>query len=113
MRGWRVNLYFFYKKTCLTSLFHKTNLFPKQKYICHIRNLQFYLREGVQLKAIYRALAFKQEAWIKPYIMYNTEKRQAAQTKFTKAFHKLLNNAFFGKTYSKIDALLSTCWIFN
>jgi hypothetical protein len=36
------------------------NLFPKKKYICHIRNLQFYLRHGAVLDTVHRVLTFKQ-----------------------------------------------------
>ena len=78
------------------------NLFAKTKYKCHIRNLQFYLKEGVKLEAVHRVLTFKQEAWIAPYIMYNTEKRQNATNDFQKAYYKLLNNAFFGKTMESV-----------
>ena len=43
-----------------------------------------------------------QEAWLKPYIDFNTCKRQSATTDFKKAFHKLLNNACFGKTMESV-----------
>ena len=36
------------------------NLLPKKKYICHIRNLQFYLRHDVVLDKVHRVLTFKQ-----------------------------------------------------
>ena len=36
------------------------NLFAKNKYKCHIRNLQFYLNEGVKLVAVHRVLTFEQ-----------------------------------------------------
>jgi hypothetical protein len=36
------------------------NLLPKKKYICHIRNLQFYLRHGAVLDSVHRVLKFKQ-----------------------------------------------------
>ena len=78
------------------------NLLPKTKYICHIRNLQFYLQEGAQITKIHRALKFKQEAWLEPYISYNTEARKKATSEFKKSFHKLLNNATFGKTMESV-----------
>ena len=94
------------KKVKLEQAFSCTklapNLLPKSKYICHIRCLQFYLEEGVHIDAIYRVLSFKQEAWLKPYIDYNTKKRQEATTEFKKTFHKLLNNAVFGKTMESV-----------
>ena len=36
------------------------NLLPKHKYICHIRNLKFYLEQGAELDKIHRVLQFKQ-----------------------------------------------------
>ena len=36
------------------------NLFNKKKYISHIRNLQFYLDEGLVLEYVHRVLVFKQ-----------------------------------------------------
>ena len=36
------------------------NLLPKSKYIVHIRNLQFYLEEGVELLKVHRVLSFHQ-----------------------------------------------------
>ena len=79
------------------------NLFPKKNYICHIRNLQFCLQQGARLDKIYRVLQFNQESWIEPYIMFNTKQRQAeGATEFKKSFHKLLNNAFFGKTMESV-----------
>ncbi len=75
------------------------NFFPKNKYIVHLRNLQMYLSEGVVLKKIHRAISFRQEAWIAPYIAENTRLRQQAVDDFEKDFFKLLNNAFFGKQF--------------
>ena len=73
------------------------NFLPKEKYVVHLRNLQFYLSEGVVLKNIHRAISFRQEAWIAPYIAENTRLRQLATDEFERDYFKLLNNAFFGK----------------
>ena len=53
------------------------------------------------LTKIHRCLSFKQKAWVKPYIEFNTCKRQQATNEFQKAFHKLLNSSFFRKGYGK------------
>ena len=90
-----------YKK-CFKSTKLAPNLLNKEKYICHVRNLQLYLNLGMVLTKIHRCLSFKQKAWVKPYIEFNTCKRQQATNEFQKAFHKLLNNSFFGKTMESV-----------
>ena len=44
------------------------NLFDKKKYISHIRNLQFYLEEGVVLEKVHRVLEFRQVCYNKKII---------------------------------------------
>ena len=48
------------------------NLFDKTKYVLHYENLRFYLKHGLQLTKIHRILKFRQIAWMKPYIDFNT-----------------------------------------
>ena len=74
------------------------NLNDKNKYVVHIRTLQFYLNHGLKLKKIHRAIKFEQKEILKPYIEFNTEKRKNARNDFEKDIFKLLNNAVFGKT---------------
>ena len=74
------------------------NLNEKSKYVVHIRTLQFYLKHGLKLKKIHRAIKFEQKEILKPYIEFNTEKRKNARNDFEKDIFKLLNNAVFGKT---------------
>ena len=74
------------------------NLNDKNKYVVHIRTLQFYLKHGLKLKKIHRAIKFEQKEILKPYIEFNTEKRKNARNDFEKDIFKLLNNAGFGKT---------------
>jgi hypothetical protein len=69
----------------------------KNKYILHYRNLQLYLLLGMELKAVHRILKFRQEAWMKPYIDFNTEMRKKATSNFQKNFYKLMNVSVFGK----------------
>ena len=76
------------------------NFFPKEKYVTHIRNLQFYLSQGAQLSKIHRVIRFRQEAWIAPYIAENTRLRQLATDEFGRDYYKLLNNANFGKWFN-------------
>ena len=74
------------------------NLNDKNKYVVHIRTLQFYLKHGLKLKKVHRAKQFEQKEIFKPYIEFNTEKRKNARNDFEKDIFKLLNNAVFGKT---------------
>ena len=37
------------------------NLKDKNKYVVHIRTLQFYLKHGLKLKKIHRAIKFEQK----------------------------------------------------
>ena len=71
------------------------NLNDKSKYVVHIRTLQFYLKHGLKLKKIHRAIKFEQKEILKPYIEFNTEKRKNARNDFEKDIFKLLNNAVF------------------
>ena len=78
------------------------NLFPKKRYKVHIAALQYYLSKGGILDKVHRVLEFEQSDWLKQYIDFNTAKRQQSTSEFGKAFYKLLNNAFFGKSMESV-----------
>ena len=78
------------------------NLYYKKRYTIHIRALEQALKHGLVLEHIHKAIEFKQLAWMKEYIDFNTRLRTAAANDFEKSFYKLMNNVVFGKTMENI-----------
>ena len=56
-----------------------TDLHDKENYVVHYRNLQLYTAMGMEVTKIHCVLGFKQSAWLRPYITFNTEKRKQAK----------------------------------
>ena len=74
------------------------NLNNKTKYVVHYRNLKQYLRLGLKLTKIHRAISFNQSKWVKPFIDFNSDQRKKATSDFEKDLYKLMSNAIFGKS---------------
>lgn len=75
----------FTKQERLTQTF-----LPKENYVAHVRNLQFYKRCGLVITNIRRGVIFNQSTWMKEYIELNTQRRINSRSKFEKDFFKLL-----------------------
>ena len=65
------------------------NLKVKKQYIVHIRTLQFYLKHGLKLKKMHRAIKIEPKEALRPHIWFNSGKRKNA----TRDIFKLLDNA--------------------
>src|SRR5271156_6848184 len=76
--------------------------YDKIEYVCHYRNLKFYLSKGMIITKFHRVLQFKQSKWLEPYIDFNTEQRNKATSDCDKNFYKLMNNSFYGKTIEDV-----------
>ena len=74
------------------------NLMDKENYVAHIRTLKFYLNKGMGLKSLNRMVKFKQRAWLRPWVDFNTNKIKEAKSDFEKDLVKLMSNAVYGKT---------------
>ena len=78
------------------------NLHYKRKYVIHIKAVKQAINHGLVLAKIHRAIEFKQSAWMRENIDFNTRLRTAAKNDFEKDFYKLMNNSVFGKTMENI-----------
>lgn len=70
---------------------------PRINYAVDYRALRFYLDKGLKVTKVHSIIFYDQDYVIKPWILYNTEKRAKSKTEFLKSLYKLLNNSVFGK----------------
>jgi len=68
------------------------NLWDKNKYVLHYRNLKQYEELSLKIKKIRRGIIFTEDAWLKPYIELNTQLRTNPTNDFEKDFFKLMNS---------------------
>jgi len=73
-----------------------------KNYVVHHRNLRFYLKQGMRLKNVHRAIEFEQERLMEPYIRMNASIWKKTKSDFESNFYKLMNNTVFGKTMENL-----------
>ena len=74
----------------------------KKNYLIHYRMLKFYVGHGMIVDELHEIISLKQSKWLEKYKNFNTQKRNQAVNDFEKDFHKLLNNALYGKTMENV-----------
>lgn len=72
----------------LTSTFN-----DRINYIIHGKNLQTYIKLGMELTKVHRVILFKQTAYLQEFINFCTYKRSIATSTFEKTLMKLMANA--------------------
>ncbi|CAJ0914326.1 5106_t:CDS:2, partial [Entrophospora sp. SA101] len=88
-----------------------THLGPRENYVIHYQELQYYVKLGMVVDEVTEILSFDQTNWLAPYIKLNTELRQKAENDFEKDFFKLMNNSVYGKTMENYARQLSNTLI--
>ncbi len=89
-----------------------TSFYEKKNYVVHISTLQLYIKLGLVVNRLHKVLSFRQIAWMKEFIDFNSAKRKEAVSKFEQDLFKLMTNSLFGKAlencFKKIDFRLVT-----
>ena len=80
--------YHFYQKEKKVNKVKKlvTNLYDKNEYVFHIRNIMRALNYRLILKKASRVIKFNQKDWLTPSIDMNTKLRQKSKNNFEKDF---------------------------
>lgn len=74
----------------------------KYNYRLHINILKQAIEAGLILKRVHKIVSFNQSAWLKDYIMHNTNERSKTKDPNKRNFYKLMNNSVYGKTMENI-----------
>ena len=91
-----------YKNKRYSSRKLLATFYPRRKYVVLLDNLKYYLRRGLKLTKIRRAVKFEQKDFLKNFITKITKLRSEAKTDFELRLFKLFANSTFGKFIGKI-----------
>lgn len=75
---------------------------PRTHYVSHLRNILFYIEQGMVVTKVHRACKFKQSAYLKEYISLVTKLRAESKSAFAIRLFKLFANALYGKTIENV-----------
>jgi len=81
-----------YTSTKLTGTF-----LDKKKYVCHYRNLKYYLQQGLVLTHVHKVIEFSQTDVVRPFIEKVTKMRSESTSDFDSDTYKKVCNSTFGK----------------
>lgn len=79
------------------------NLYNKKHYVIHQAALAKYVELGMVVKKVHRIVSFTQAAWMKGYIMHNTNLRTLATSDFRKISTNCKTMGFSGKVWKMYD----------
>ncbi|PKK63102.1 hypothetical protein RhiirC2_717220 [Rhizophagus irregularis] len=79
-----------------------THLGPRDEYVLHYSELQYYVKLGMVVDEVQKVLSFDQSPWLEPYISLNSNLRKKARNDFERDFFKLMNNSVYGKTMENV-----------
>ena len=89
-----------YKESNIKKLI--TTFYDKTSYVINYKLLKLYIQLGLKVTKIKRVIEYKQDNYMKSYIMKNTNERIKSKNEFEKAFFKLMNNSCYGKTMENV-----------
>ena len=90
-----------YKKRRYSSKKLLATFYTRRKYVVLLDNLKYYLKRGLKLIKIRRAIKFTQKDFLKKFITKITKLRSEAKTDFELRLFKLFANSTFGKFIGK------------
>ena len=74
----------------------------KCNYVVHYRLLSVYLKLGMRVIKVHRAIKYSQDYVFRDYVDMNSRKRAAATSALEKDYYKLKPNSLYGKTVENL-----------